>query len=548
MEDWAMIIAFVIVLLSIYYYITKDLNYFEKLNLPYVKPWPILGNMGPTIFRQKTMVDLIVDTYNKYPEAKYIGFYDLGTPVFMIRDPELIKQIAVKSFDNFPDHRGFVDEVQDPLFGKNLFSLRGDRWKEARTILTPAFTLSKLKSMFKLMSDCGADFTEYLAKMPKEKRTIEMKDVLTRYTNDVLATCAFGISINSMKDRDNDFYVLGRVATNFDGIKSLKFFLLRSFPRITSLFNLKLIPEYIAKFFEKVVKDVIDTRDKHNIVRNDMIQLMMEARNKKAEMGQELPLIEIVAQAFIFFFGGFDTVSTGMCFTCHEIGVNPDIQKRLQKEIDDVIEKTNGNPTYDSINNMQYLDAVINESLRRYPIAIFLDRVSIDDYELPPSLPDGKPILIKKGSNMWFPVAAFHYDEKYFDNPYKFDPERFIERTKEINNSGVYLPFGLGPRMCIGNRFALLEMKVLLFHLLARCNLKPNSKTLIPMRLSKRTINLNAETGFWMDLEERNDKHPALKNYQPYSTNTVNDNNSNDNCKINSTANGVSNGSCTIKA
>ncbi|XP_043501530.1 cytochrome P450 9e2-like [Polistes fuscatus] len=547
MEDWTMILAFVIVILSIYYYAFKDLNYFKKLNLPYIEPWPVLGSMGPTIFRQKTMVDLIVDAYKRYPQAKYIGFFDLGTPVYFIRDPELIKKIAIKSFEHFPDHRGFVDEVQDPIFGKNLFSLRGDRWKEARTILTPAFTLSKLKGMFKLMSDCGADFTEFLAKMPKEKRTIEMKDVFTRFTNDVLATCAFGITINSMRDRNNDFYVLGRKATNFDGIKSLKFFLLRSFPRITSLLNLRLIPESTAKFFEKVVKDVIDTRDKYNIVRSDMIQLMMEARNKKAEMGQELPLIEIVAQAFIFFLGGFDTVSTAMCFTCHEIGVNPDIQKRLQEEIDDVIEKTNGNPTYDSINNMQYLDAVINESLRRYPIAIFLDRVSVDDYELPPSLPDGKPILLKKGSNLWFPVSAFHYDEKYFDNPYKYDPERFIERTKEINNSGVYLPFGLGPRMCIGNRFALLEMKVLIFHLLARCNLKPNSKTLIPMRLSKRTINLSAETGFWMDFEERSDIHPALKNFQS-SSNTVNDNHSNTNCKIDSTANGVSNGCCPIKA
>ncbi|KAI4501279.1 hypothetical protein M0802_003652 [Mischocyttarus mexicanus] len=543
MEDWTIILALVIVILSIYYYIFKDLNYFKKLNLPYLEPWPLVGNMGPTLLRQKTMFNLIVDAYNKYPKAKYIGFFDLGNPVFMIRDTELIKQIAVKSFDNFPDHRGFVDEVQDPLFGKNLFSLRGDRWKEARTMLTPAFTLSKLKSMFKLMSDCGADFTEYLAKMPKDKKTIEMKDVFTRYTNDVLATCAFGITINSMKDRNNDFYVLGRKATNFDGIRSLKFFLIRSFPTITRLFNVKLIPDSIADFFVKAVKDVIDTRDKYNIVRSDMIQLMIEARNKKAEMGQELTLIEIVAQAFIFFFGGFDTVSTAMCFTCHEIGINMDMQKRLQKEIDNVIEKTNGNPTYDAINNMQYLDAVINESLRKYPIAIFLDRVCSEDYELSPSLPDSKPIILKKGTNIWVPVSALHYDEKYFDNPNKFDPERFIERTKEINNSGAYLPFGLGPRMCIGNRFALLEMKVLIFHLLARCNLKPNSKTLIPMRLSKRTINLTAETGFWMDLEERNDINPALKNFQPTS-NIVNGNNLNTNCKLDSNTNGNSLANC----
>ncbi|XP_046816870.1 cytochrome P450 9e2-like [Vespa crabro] len=535
MEAWAMILAFMAVVFSIYYYIYKDLNYFKKIGLLYLEPWPLFGNMGQAIFRQKTMIDLTINAYNLHPKAKYVGFFDMSNPVLLIRDPELIKMIAVKSFDNFTDHRGFVDEVHDPLFGKNLFSLKGDRWRETRTMLSPAFTLSKLKGMFKLMNECGADFTDFLSKLPKDKKTIEMKDVFTRFTNDVIATCAFGISMNSMKNPQNEFYVLGRDATNFEGIKSLKFFLIRSFPNIVKLFNIKLISDKIGHFFENVVQEVINTRDQNNIVRADMIQLMMEARNKKAEIGQELSMMDIVAQAFIFFLGGFDTVSTAMCFTCHEIGVNPDIQKRLQQEIDEVIEKTNGNPTYDVINSIQYLDAVISESLRRYPIAIILDRVCNENFELPASLPGNKPLLLKKGMNVWIPVCAFHLDSKYFEDPYKFDPERFMKRGKEINNSGVYLPFGLGPRMCIGNRFALLEMKVLIFNLLARCNLKPSTKTQNPIRFSKRGINLTAEKGFWMDLEERKDVHPAVKNFVPNSTN---DDDIKSDASINSVING----------
>ncbi|XP_043669015.1 cytochrome P450 9e2-like [Vespula pensylvanica] len=517
MEAWAMILAFVAVILSIYYYVVKDMNYFKKIDLPYLEPWPILGNMGAAFLRRKTISDIIVDTYNVNPKAKYVGFFDLNNPILVIRDPELIKIIAVKKFDNFPDHRSFVDDVQDPLFGKALFSLRGDRWRETRTMLSPAFTLSKLKGMFKLMNECGADFTDYLSKMPKDKKTIEMKDVFARYTNDVIATCAFGITINSMKDRENEFYVLGKNATNFDGIKTLKFLMIRFFPTITRLFKINIISDNVVNFFKNVVEEVINIRDRDKIVRSDMIQLMMEARDKRAEMGQELPMMDIVAQAFIFFFGGFDTVSTAMCFTCHEIGVNPDIQKRLQREIDDVIEKTNGNPTYEVINNMEYLDAVISESLRRYPVVVFLDRLCAESYELPPSLPGGKPFLLKKDMNIWFPIYGLHHDPKYFEDPYKFDPERFIKNGKEINNSGVYLPFGLGPRMCIGNRFALLEMKVLIFHLLARCNLKPSSKTQNPLQLSKKGMAMTAENGFWMDLVDREDVHPTLKNFVPNS-------------------------------
>ncbi|KAL2728179.1 hypothetical protein V1477_017455 [Vespula maculifrons] len=535
MEAWAMILAFVAVILSIYYYVVKDMNYFKKIDLPYLEPWPILGNMGSAFLRRKTITDIIVNTYNVNPKAKYVGFFDLNNPVLVIRDPELIKIIAVKKFDNFPDHRSFVDDVQDPLFGKALFSLRGDRWRETRTMLSPAFTLSKLKGMFKLMNECGADFTDYLSKMPKDKKTIEMKDVFTRYTNDVIATCAFGITINSMKDRENEFYVLGKKATNFDGIKILKFLMIRFFPTITRLFKINIISDNVVNFFMNVVEEVINIRDRDKIVRSDMIQLMMEARDKRAEMGQELPMMDIVAQAFIFFFGGFDSVSTAMCFTCHEIGVNPDIQKRLQREIDEAIEKTNGNPTYEVINSMEYLDAVISESLRRYPVVVVLDRLCAESYELPPSLPGGKPFLLKKDMTIWFPIYGLHHDPKYFEDPYKFDPERFIKNGKEINNSGVYLPFGLGPRMCIGNRFALLEIKVLIFHLLGRCNLKPSSKTQNPLQLSKKGMAMTAENGFWMDLVDREDVHPTLKNFVPNSI-------ARDDINIDAFTNGINNG------
>lgn len=528
MEVWTLILTLVMVILSIYYYAIYKYSYFKRINLPYLKPWPLLGNLGPALLRQKSLADISVNAYNVNPkEAKYIGFFDTINPVLLIRDSELIKTITVKHFDHFPNHRGFVDEGQDLLFRKNLFALKDDNWKEARTMLSPTFTLSKLKGMFKLMNECGVDFTDYLSKMPKEEKTFEMKDVFTRFTNDVIATCAFGISINSMRDRNNNFYVNGRKATNFDGLKSILFFLIRTFPFISTTFKVKLIPDEIENFFINVIKDVIDTREQQNIVRADMIQLMMEARDKKAEIGEELSLIDMVAQAFSFFFGGFDSVSSAMCFTCHEIGINPEIQKKLQKEIDDVIDKTNGNPTYDSINTMQYLDAVINESLRRYPIAVFLDRMCVENYELPPALPAGKPFLIKKGWNIWIPIYGIHHDPEYFKNPYKFDPERFLEKGKEIVNSGYYLPFGLGPRMCIGNRFALLEMKVLIFHLLARCNLKPCSKTQNPIQFSKKGLfGTTAEKGFWITLEERDNVHPSVKNcVKPNNTNDLSSNN-----------------------
>ncbi|CAL1686493.1 unnamed protein product [Lasius platythorax] len=495
--------------LGIYYYLFKDLNFFKKHGIPHKTPLPLLGNMGSTLLRRQSVADFVKSIYDLSPDAKYIGMYDLTKPLIVLRDPELIKSIALKHFDIFMDHRRFIDETQDPFFGKNLVALSGDRWREVRSILSPAFTSSKMKSMFKLMSDCGADFANYLAQLPTEERMMEMKDIFTRYTNDVIATCAFGVSVDSMRNPKNEFYVYGKEATVFSGLALLKFYIFRSLPWLARIIKLKFVPEKIANFFRDLVKTTIKIRDENGIVRPDMLQLMMENRGKDGKA--ELTIDDMIAQAFIFFFGGFDSSSTLMCFAAHEIAVNQDIQERIRNEIDEVLEKTNGQASYEAINSMEYLEAVIDEALRMYPVGLALDRLCLKDFELPPTLPGKKPFTIKKGHGIWIPVYGLHHDPQYFEEPAKFDPERFLgERKKKSLNSGAYLPFGLGPRMCIGNRFALLETKVLLFHLLARCDLKPCEKTSIPLKLSKDGFNLKPEGGFWLDVSPRKNPHHTI--------------------------------------
>jgi len=227
--------------------------------------------------------------------------------------------------------------------------------------------------------------------------------------------------------------------------------------------RLKFIREKIVNFFRDLVKITIKARDENGIVRPNMLQLMMENRGKDGKI--EFTIDDMVAQAFIFFFGDFENSSVLMCFAVYEIAINQDIQERLHNEIDEVLEGTNGQGSYETINSMEYLDAVINEALRMYPIALALDRLCLKDFELPPTLPGRKPFTVRKGHGIWIPVYGLHHDPQYFKEPGKFDPERFLgERKKESLNCGVYIPFGLGPRMCIGYRFALLKTKrVLLF-------------------------------------------------------------------------------------
>nr|XP_031847205.1 cytochrome P450 9e2-like [Nomia melanderi] len=494
----------------VYYYLKSVYSFFDNTGIPTASSLPVLGSLWKVFAQKNTIAELVQQIYNTHPEAKYVGFFNFLTPVIMVRDVELLKSTIVKNFEHFQDH-GSQKNSSEPLFSKNLFALRGERWKEVRAILSPAFTSTKMKAMYKLMHECAVRYGEILATVPVEERSMDLMDPFTRYTNDMIATCAFGVTVDSMSDRNNTFYAYGKTVTNFSGWKSIKFLLMRNSPVLSRLLDIKLVDKNIVDFFQDLIASTIKARDEQGIVRPDMIQLMMETRGKLGP-GKELTIEDMTAQAFVFFFGGFKTTSALMCFAAYEVGVKPDVQKRLQEEIDEVLENSKGDVSYEAINDMKYLDAIVNEALRMYPVFVGIDRVCTKPFKLPPTLPGVKPHVVKKGEYLWIPIYGVQSDPQYFEEPTKFNPDRFLDDSKKILNSGKFLSFGLGPRMCIGNRFALLETKVLLFHVFSRCNLKPNEKTPIPMKLSKKGFQMTAESGFWFDVVPRKVANPVLVN------------------------------------
>lgn len=506
MECWTIVLSMLACVLAVYYYYSrKRSNDFEQHGIPHKKQ-TALEMFWKLFINPKSFAAINQEIYNIHPDAKYVGVFNFSQLVVTIRDLELVKSIGIKNFASFQDHLFFGGDSQDPLFGKNLLSLRGDKWRDVRALLSPAFTSSKMKAMFQLMSECAVNFSEYLTKVPSEKRIMETKDIFSRYTNDVIATCAFGISVDSMRNPDNDFYTFGAKATNFDTIAIIKILLYQHLPRLMRLLNLKMIDERTNAFFINLVADTIRIRDEKNITRPDMLQLMMDSRGKR-DSGKELTILDMTSQAFTFFLGGFESSSTLMSFLAYEIAVNPHVQEKLQREIDKVLEDSNGQPSYEAVNGMVYLNATINETLRMYPVNLMTDRLCTKDFELPAALPDAKPYIVKAGSIIWISFYGFQHDPKYFPEPEIFKPERFLENKETECNLNAYFPFGLGPRMCIGNRFALLETKVMLIHLLARCNLKPCEKTQIPLKLKKGGFSMRAEGGIWLSIVPRENQH-----------------------------------------
>lgn len=403
--------------------------------------------------------------------------FDFRTPQYVVRSPEIIKQIAVKDFDYFEDHRTFADEKLDKLWGNSLFLMKGKKWRQMRATLSPAFTGSKMRKTFELVTECADDVVKHflMRSASGEKINLETKEFFSRYTNDVIASCAFGIKINSFANPNNEFYVNGKELMNFSGIKKLiKNIIINKLPALGRALHMQIVEGFFANKFKTLILETMEFRKSHNIFRPDMINILMQVRegslkfSKCDEQSQKEGFAtveesdigkmsvnrkwnddEIVAQCFLFFLAGFETTSSLLTFCSYELVVNPDVQQKLYDEIIQVNEQLNGKRiTYDALQKMKYLDQFICETLRIWPQAVQIDRVCVKDYTFDNG--DGLRFKIEKGTPLIFPIFSIQHDPAYFSNPEKFDPERFSDANKDNIQPGTYLPFGIGPRNCIG--------------------------------------------------------------------------------------------------
>lgn len=432
--------------------------------------------------------------------SSIVGIYNMGGTAFMVRSPELIRQITIKDFDHFTNRKKFFSDADNSLIGVSLFQLNDQRWKDMRSSLSPAFTGSKLRAMFVLIRDIGIDAVNHLkATNPKE---LNLKDFMTRYANDVIATTAFGFQINSNKDTDNEFFKMGGIVTD---INVTKFFFMTAFKKLAKLMGIDLLTKSQHNYYMKLVLGAMEHRKNHRIFRPDMINMMMELRGMSVEghkkkSTQNWSDIEIVSQCFLFFFAAFESVASALALVGQELIENPDVQDKLREEINEVSENLIGEPmTYDALTSMKYAEAIVLETTRKWPTQVFIDRVCTKPIVLRDPV-TGKYVPIKIGDNIQIIATGIQRDSKYFPDPMKFDPERFNEENKHNIDPCTFFPFGVGPRMCIGNRFAMLEIKSLMYHLFKEFKFQPHEKSVIPLKLNPKTTKVEPVGGFWVKL------------------------------------------------
>ncbi|XP_041943109.1 cytochrome P450 3A27-like [Alosa sapidissima] len=474
METWALLVLLLTLLII---YGTWPYGYFKNIGIPGPRPWPFLGSFGSMAMKGFHVFDQ--QCFQKY--GRMWGIFEGRSPVLMVTDPGMIKAVMVKEF-----YTAFTNRRKDVLSGQladALTAVEDEKWKRIRTSLSPTFTSGRIKEVFPIAGEYANRLIEYLKKQNLNE-AISMKDMFGLYNMDVLTSTSFSVEADSINNPNDPLVANVKKLMNFS-LFNPAFVMAMVCPSMVPLMDklgISFFSKSLMDFFYSTLQKIKEQHGEDDR-RVDFLQLMMRSQisNEEAEKSSEdqpvkgLTEHEILSQSFLFILAGYDTTSNTLGFLAYSIAINPDVLNKLIEEIDSVF-PNNAPVTYEKLMHLEYLDMVICESQRMWPAAPRLERMCKQTVVI-------NGVTIPKGTLVAVPVPILHHDPELWTSPEAFNPERFSKDNKESIDPYAYLPFGIGPRNCIGMRFALMLVKLIMVQLLQNFNLETCKETLIPMEL-----------------------------------------------------------------
>ncbi|MBN3299316.1 thromboxane-A synthase [Amia ocellicauda] len=512
---------FVVFIALLYWYSVHPYSALARIGIKHPKTAPFFGNLF--LFRQGFW-DAHRELINKY--GRVCGYYLGRRPIIVISEPDMIKQILVKDFNNFPN-RMHLGMSTKPVSDSILF-LRDERWKRVRSVLTPTFSATKMKEMVPLINTAADTLAENLEVFANSGQGFDIHRCFGCFTMDVIASVGFGTQVDSQKDADDPFVRHAKSFFSFSFFRPVVLLFI-VFPFLISPL-IRIVPnkrrDELNSFFVSCIRNMIKHREEQppGERRRDFLQLMLDMRSTKecvslehfdvvnqanvaapagpsqseepAKKSQKRILTEdeVIGQAFIFLLAGYETTSNTLAFACYLLAINPECQEKLINEVEDFYIRHDA-PDYNNVQELLYLDMVISETLRMYPPGFRFARDAARDCTV-----NGQ--FIPAGSTVEIPAGYIHYDPEFWPDPEKFIPERFTTEAKAKRHPFVYLPFGAGPRSCVGMRLALLEIKIAMIRVFQKFCFETCPETEIPVEL-KSNSTLGPKNGIMVKILQR---------------------------------------------
>ncbi|KAK8778564.1 hypothetical protein V5799_020096 [Amblyomma americanum] len=465
----------------LFWWVRRAFTFWSDKGIAHLTFWQYL-RFSYDIFT-KPLNEVLLRTYKRY--GRVYGSYQGMAPTLVVGDAEILREVLVTKFRNFSD-RSEAQRVGSDLWRKSILNLSGDEWKKARNIFTPALTATRLRTIVVKAKTIAEKLTTRIVDAAKKNEPVNFSELVNHTALDTTAALNYSLDLDS-KNEPNHALIrcLEGIYMNAGGWKVLMLFLM---PGIYKALQ----PDYPSKsstdVFRSFVSHLIEERESKKKEEDDFLQVFMNAnydweaagddKSSKAER-KKMSLDEITAQGIVFFVAGVESVSLTLALTTYYLALHPECQDRVIAEVDKTLAE--GDITYDALQEMIYLEACIKEAMRLCTPDSIIMRLCTEETVV-------AGIHFKPGMCVDIPLVCIHHDPEYFPEPEKYNPERFLPENKDNVRPFTYMPFGAGPRNCVGMRLGMLQAKTALVSLLRHVRFETCQETMVPLKFKPHQL------------------------------------------------------------
>lgn len=353
-----LVLALVVALLAFYLY-KQRFGQFARRRVPHI-PFS-LGRFLRS--RAEHPYKHTQEVYDQIKHKSPIGGLYFGlNPFFLVTDMEMAKRILIKDFDHFVNRGIFYNPADDPV-GASMFVTEDEKWKSIRQKITPTFSSGKIKEMLPTVLRISDNLNAVMVEESRKNTEWDIKNILCRFTVDVIGNISFGLDCNGLSDPQNEFLRYGMAATEEIHELTLSAMLKYEFTKLARMLKLRRLTNDVSQFYERVTKETIDYRKKHNIVKHDFIGQMIKLSNSD----DQFTVREIIAQSYSFFVAGFETSANTLNYSFYNLAIHPELQESARQEVLEVLKERGNTLDYEAVQEMKLVDKVVLGKLDRDP-------------------------------------------------------------------------------------------------------------------------------------------------------------------------------------
>nr|AZJ25112.1 CYP4L46 [Cydia pomonella] len=459
--------ALVLFIVASWIYFLRDVR---KYNVSGPTPYPIIGNGNLFLCDSNKFLGILSDLAIEYKDAYRI--YIMSDRYFVLSHPKYIEQL-ISSTEIIT--KGISYDFLRPWLGDGLLTSTGPKWRSHRKFLTPAFHYNILHTFLPVFLKNGNILCDTLKKKA-DGSSIELFPVMAMAALDNITETIMGVSLDAQKEKDSKY------VKSIDDISQIMATRMRDvFMGNNFFFSLtphKRKHDKAIEFMTRHTKEVIEARRKELNAANakklvESSELGMKNKHAFLDLlllaevdGKQISDDCVRDEVLTFMFEGHDTTASGTVYGLYCIANHPEVQRKILEEQKEVLGgDLKRDPTFSELQQLKYLECVIKESLRLYPSVPMIQRMVPKDVEM-------AGLRFPKDTTVMINIFRMHRNPDVFEDPLEFRPERF-ETSNSARNAFSWIAFSAGPRNCIGQKFAMLEMKVTLAAIVRSFELSP---------------------------------------------------------------------------